>query len=189
MTVLAIDPGTNDSAYVVWCEGAIFAAGIEPNATLLEMLKFGELTTPPDIIAIEMIASYGMPVGKETFETVLWIGRFYEHCRPEPRLVYRRDVKMHHCGSARAKDANINQALRDKYGEKGTKANPGITYGLRSHLWAAFALATFISETTPNAGGQRASSKVEDAPRTGEMTGSPPVCAPQAAVITAINGP
>lgn len=100
-----------------------------------------------EVIAIEMIASYGMPCGKEVFETCLWIGRFTEHCR-EPRLVYRRDIKMHHCGSARAKDANIRQALIDKYGAPGTKKNPGATYGLKSHLWAAFALATFISETS-----------------------------------------
>lgn len=200
MTVLAIDPGTHDSAYVVWTDGKggwanphIFAAGIEPNQRLLCMLKFNEIAelNDKDVCAIEMIASYGMSVGKEVFETCVWIGRFYEHCRPEPRLVYRRDVKLHHCGSARAKDANINQALRDKYGEKGTKANPGITYGLRSHLWAAFALATFISETATNAGGQCASSKVEDAPRTGAMIGVPPVRAvsPQQAVIAAVTGP
>lgn len=193
MTVLAIDPGTTDSAYVVWTEGRIFAAGIEPNETLLRMLQFKEIADldDTDVCAIEMIASYGMPVGKEVFETCVWIGRFFERCRPQPRLVYRKDVKLHHCLNPRAKDANINQALRDKYGDKGTKANPGITYGLKSHLWAAFALATFISETSQVAGGKSASSKVEDAPRTGEIAGVPPVCAASAqqAVIAAVTGP
>lgn len=153
MNVLAIDPGTHESAYVVWIDGgaagkAIYSAGIKPNEALLEMLKFGELTTDPDVIAIEMVACYGMAVGKEVFETCVWIGRFTEHCKPAPRLVYRRDVKMHHCGSARAKDSNIRQALIDKYGAPGTKKAQGVTYGLKSHLWAAFAIATFISETS-----------------------------------------
>jgi hypothetical protein len=149
MTVLAIDPGTHDSAYVVWTDGAIFAAGIEPNETLLRMLQFKEIADldDSDVVAIEMVACYGMPVGKEVFETCVWIGRFYERCNPVPRLVYRQQVKLHHCQSARAKDANVSQALRDKYGAKGTKKNPGVTYGLRSHLWQAFAIATFISET------------------------------------------
>lgn len=173
MTVLAIDPGTNDSAYVVWTDGAIFAAGIEPNETLLRMLQFKEIgeLDDTDVIAIEMVACYGMPVGKEVFQTCVWIGRFYEHCHPVPRLVFRSEVKLHHCHSARAKDANVSQALRDKYGAKGTKGNPGVTYGLRSHLWQAFAIATFISETTNP---RSASSKVEDASRTEEMAGSPP---------------
>lgn len=191
MTVLSIDPGTNDSAYVVWSDGRIFAAGIEPNERLIGMLQFEQVVNSRDldICAIEMVASYGMAVGKEVFETCVWIGRFYERCPKEPRLVYRRDVKMHHCGTARAKDANINQALRDKYGDKGTKANPGITYGLRSHLWAAFALATFISETIS------ASFKSEDRAKASAIPGAPSpgaekqILAPQAAVIAAINGP
>lgn len=186
MTVLAIDPGTHDSAYVVWTGGAVFAAGIEPNETLLEMLKFGELTTDPDVIAIEMVACYGMAVGKEVFETCVWIGRFHEHCRPAPRLVYRREVKMHHCNSAKAKDANIRQALIDKYGAPGVKKNPGVTYGLKSHLWAAFAIATFISETS-------ASFKSEDTGPAPEIPGVPDrgaeIPSAQTAVIQAVTGP
>lgn len=149
MTVLALDPGSFQSAYVVWSDGAILAAGIEPNETLLRMLQFKEIADldDVDVVAIEMVACYGMPVGKEVFDTCVWVGRFYEHCKPVPRLVFRAQVKLHHCGTVRAKDANVSQALRDKYGAKGTKKNPGITYGLRSHLWQAFAIATFISET------------------------------------------
>lgn len=148
MTVLAIDPGTTESAYVYWTFGKIQAADIIPNKDLLGMLAPSPTGVAFDVAAIEMVACYGMAVGKEVFETCVWIGRFYEHLKPEPRLIYRRDVKMHHCQSARAKDANVRQALIDKYGPPGTKKAPGITYGLRSHLWQAFAIATFISETT-----------------------------------------
>jgi len=148
MTVFAIDPGTTESAYVQWdsVQRKILLMNIRPNTELLSFMSW-RLRPKTDVIAIEMVASYGMPVGKEVFETVLWIGRFYERSEKEPLLVYRRDVKLHHCGNARAKDANIRQALIDKYGAPGTKREPGLTYGLKSHLWSAFALATFVSET------------------------------------------
>jgi hypothetical protein len=93
-----------------------------------------------------MIASYGMAVGKEVFETCVWIGRFVEVARVEPRLVYRRDAKLHLCHSPRAKDANVRQALIDRLGPQGTKKNPGPTYGMRSHLWAALAVAVYAGD-------------------------------------------
>jgi hypothetical protein len=55
--------------------------------------------------------------------------------------VERREVKLHLCGQARAKDSNIIQALKDRFGDKGTKNKPGLTYGMRKDLWQAFALA------------------------------------------------
>jgi hypothetical protein len=101
-----------------------------------------------EIFAIEMVASYGMPVGREVFETVRWIGRFQQAWRdPETvRFVYRKDVKLHLCGSARAKDANIRQALIDKLGPVGTKAVPGPLYGVKSHIWSALAVAVTALE-------------------------------------------
>jgi hypothetical protein len=41
---------------------------------------------------------------------------------------------------------NVRQALLDKYGAPGTKKAPGLTYGISSHVWAAFALATYYTE-------------------------------------------
>lgn len=142
MTILALDPGTTETAAVLWRDGRIVDAQIRPNTDLLNMLPLCAC----DVAAIEMVACYGMAVGKEVFETCVWIGRFYERCLTTPRLIFRRDVKMHHCQSARAKDANIRQALIDKYGPPGTKKSPGATYGLKSHLWQAFAIAAYIHE-------------------------------------------
>ena len=104
-----------------------------------------------DVLAIEMIASYGMAVGKEVYETVRWIGRFQE-CWAHPdevKLVYRRDVKLHLCGSSKAKDPNVRQALLDLLGPQGNKRNPGPTYGVKSHAWAALAVAVTVAGITP----------------------------------------
>ena len=97
-------------------------------------------------LAVEMIASYGMPVGREVFETCVFIGRLLQqwyqtHPPSTAQLVYRKDVKMHLCGSPRAKDAHIRQALLDKLGPVGTKKEKGPLYGVKSHAWAALAVA------------------------------------------------
>jgi hypothetical protein len=86
----------------------------------------------------------------------VWIGRFdsWPTSRPtDPELVYRRDVKLHHCHSAKAKDANITQALIDRFAPgvpnrgKGTKAEPGWFYGFKADIWAAYALAVYVADT------------------------------------------
>lgn len=102
------------------------------------------------MLAIEMIASYGMAVGKEVFETCVWIGRFVQSWKPnESKLIYRRDVKLHHCHSARATDSNVRQALIDRFGQPGKKKDPGLTFPLKGHLWQAFAIATYVIDNHP----------------------------------------
>ena len=56
-------------------------------------------------------------------------------------------MKLALCGSARAKDANVRQAIIDRFagvGGKavavGTKKNPGPLYGISNHKWSALAL-------------------------------------------------
>lgn len=77
-------------------------------------------------MVIEMIASYGMPVGKEVFDTCVWIGRFVEASGMPTNYIYRKDEKMNICHSMRAKDSNIRQALIDRFGVVGTKKNPRV---------------------------------------------------------------
>lgn len=147
--VLAIDPGTHESAWCSWDGASIRDKGIAPNADVADLLYSGRLDY--DLLAIEMVACYGMPVGAETFETCVWIGRFLEAAgcgapSARHRLVYRTDVKLHLCGTCRAKDANVRQRLIDLYGAPGTKAKPGGTYGVRSHIWSAMAVAVTALE-------------------------------------------
>lgn len=150
--LVAIDPGT-DSSGVVILEGRRIAeapvSGLG-NAELLDSLRRswwvdGSLPT----VACEMVAHYGsgMAVGREVFETVEWIGRFREAWESRGGVfvrVYRRDVKLHLCGSAKAKDGNVRQALLDLYGGKeiavGKKKDPGPLYGVSGHAWQALAV-------------------------------------------------
>lgn len=148
--ILAIDPGPQQSAWLELDAGRPVRFGIDPNEYVLAILS----RSPAERMAVEMIASYGMPVGAEVFETCVWIGRFRQ-CwaddlcgivRPDSELVYRQQVKLHLCGSPRAKDANVRQALIDLYGPGkdaaiGRKATPGPLYGITSHVWAALAVA------------------------------------------------
>jgi hypothetical protein len=149
--ILAIDPGTTDGAVVVWdaVESKVAHCEILPNDKLIEFIKQQQFT---DEVHCEMIASYGMAVGKETFETCVWIGRCEQVCRDNGwafNRIYRKDVKMWHCNSMKAKDTNIRRAVMDKYGETGTKKNPGPLYGIASHMWSALAIATFVAESKP----------------------------------------
>jgi hypothetical protein len=149
-SIIAIDPGTTDGAYIVWdcINEAVVDKAILPNDELLEFVKHQSYTKE---IFCEMIACYGMPVGKETFETCVWIGRCEQICDDRGwsfTRVYRIPVKTHHCHSVKAKDANLRQALIDRFGQVGTKKAPGPLFGVASHMWSALAIATYAADTT-----------------------------------------
>jgi hypothetical protein len=152
-TILAIDPGDKESAFVLWNGAAVLAKEILPNSAFLQSIRRYEKLSILHGVAIERVASYGMPVGKEVFETCFWTGRFWEEvsrweampCALIPRLA----VKVAICHDSRAKDANLNRAIKDRFGAdggngKGTKANPGVLYGIKEDLWAALALAVAV---------------------------------------------
>lgn len=156
MRILAIDPGPIESGYAIVNRDTCrpIDVGKISNGLLRAFIRNGQLLIAVDHVAIEMVASYGMAVGKEVFETCVWIGRFREvvdsrFVDPDAAisLVYRRDVKLHHCGTSKAKDSNITQALIDRFASgqpnrgKGTKAHPGWFYGFKADAWQAYALA------------------------------------------------
>lgn len=168
--VLAIDPGCTESGYALIDAGTCkpLEVGKVANDVLLDSLlewsigpiEEADATPTVDHVAIEMVASYGMAVGKEVFETCVWIGRFQQLANIYAGgpygvgidLVYRRDVKLHHCGTTKAKDSNIAQALIDRFAPgqpnrgKGTKAAPGWFHGFAADMWQAYALAVLIAD-------------------------------------------
>lgn len=150
--IIAIDPGNKESAFCVWDGSKITSVGKANNHALKSDAYSWTAMFPEGVtVVVEMIASYGMPVGKEVFETCLYIGQLQQMCdhlHIRCDLIYRKDVKMHLCNSMKAKDSNIRQALIDRFGDKGTKKAPGITYGLAADMWSAFALAVYYYDQT-----------------------------------------
>lgn len=162
--LLAIDPGNQESAYVILDthdRRPVQFAKLD-NLDLLHMLteqgRQRELcqTPLPPVAAVEMVASYGMPVGAEVFETCVWIGRYQQVLEDQGtsvHLVKRHPIKLHHCHDSKAKDSNITQALVDRfaYGQtnhgKGTKAHPGWFHGFHRDIWQAYALGVYAADT------------------------------------------
>lgn len=150
MIIRCIDPGPVESAYVDY-DGGIIAFGMFKNIDHTNELSHDHI----DHVFIEMIACYGMPAGKDLFETALWIGRFWQQyvdVNIVPHKVYRRDVKLHLCGNMQAKDKNVITAIVDRFDPnrefgqygKGTKRHPGPLYGMAKDCWQALALALTV---------------------------------------------
>ena len=151
---LAIDPGPEESGWCVMLEDTVVHSGVMPNAELLEYVQRNHFRINPTGLAIEMIASYGMPVGREVFETCVWIGRFTQawHDPDAVQLVYRKQVTMHLCGTTKANDSNVRRAILDLFPRTGggstpqigTKKKPGPLYGVTSHAWPAIGVALTV---------------------------------------------
>lgn len=147
--ILAIDPGAEKSGVIMFDREnkvePIWHQSVMDNGDLIEyILTYGDQI---EHLAIEQIRSYGMAIGATTLDTVEWSGRFIQcfiyatHNDDNILRIPRLEIKVHLCGVARAKDANIRQALIDRLGPPGTKKDPGPTYGISSHMWSALAVA------------------------------------------------
>lgn len=147
--IFAVDPGNERTAWVLLDETAglrPLQMGLDENDIVLDFLR----QLPADTkLAIEMVANYGMAVGRTVFETVFWIGRFYEaagHLQTRERI-FRMEEKLNLCHNSRAKDSNIRQALIDRFGDVGTKKDPGWFYGVKKDIWAAIAVGVTYADT------------------------------------------
>jgi hypothetical protein len=153
MIIFAVDPGYTESAFALvrMPDLKIINKGKVPNEELLGICR---KVTPDtvDLAVIEMVASYGMPVGREVFETCVWIGRFMAATPKGLKFVYRLDEKICLCHDTRANDASIRRALIDRYARhdlktgRGTKKNPDTFYGVSSDIWSAVAVAVTAYE-------------------------------------------
>lgn len=151
--ILAIDPGNVLSAYVVLDNklkpvdfGKVDNYELKEN--MLDIINRYRIRN----VAIEYIACYGLAVGKEVFDTCIWIGKFTEKiCShidiDEITPIYRKDEKINLCNSMKAKDTNIRRALIDRFAQhdfkngKGTKYKKDWFYGFKADVWASYAVA------------------------------------------------
>lgn len=148
--ILALDPGNEQTAFCLLYNAMPVQWATIANHQLANDIRMKRWPPEGVTLAVEMIASYGMPVGREVFETCVWIGRFIEAWQTiggsTARFVYRKDVKMHLCNTMKAKDANVRQALIDLYGPGkdkaiGKKGAPGPLYNVHGDEWSALAVA------------------------------------------------
>jgi hypothetical protein len=150
MIYLGIDPGPVESAFVWWDAVAEKVIRLESIPVFkLGSFEIGPLLKGVDHVSIEWIECFGMAVGQETFRTVAGIGWFASLLYDRSwhlRLVPRRAVKLHLCNSMKAKDANVRQALIDRFGKVGTKKQPGKLYGVATHFWAALGVAVYSAD-------------------------------------------
>lgn len=153
MKILAIDPGTTESALVLYNAETreILHACKEKNEKIVEALPGFD----PDSghVVIEMIKSYGMAVGDTTFQTCVWIGRFMQAWRDPNKvnLIGRKTVVTELCGNPRAKDPNVRAELINRFGPGadkaiGSKKNPGPLYGIKADMFSALAIAIVYAE-------------------------------------------
>lgn len=153
--VLAIDPGPVQSAWLVLGHHVPRVFATWENDRLIAALRAGDFSDEIDVLVVEKVEGFGMAVGAEVFETVWWSGRFDEAALHGARIptrtrVGRKAVKIHLCGSMRAKDPNIRQALIDRFGGPsaiGKKATPGPLYGISGDVWSALAVAVTWADT------------------------------------------
>lgn len=150
MKLLAIDPGNKETAYCLMDEQyKILDKGKVPNDQMIQYIYTNARSI--DHVVVEMIASYGMAVGAEVFETCVMIGkieRTAEQKEIEHSRVFRSEEKLCICKNSRAKDSNIRAALIDRFAKHdkargtGTKKAPDHFYGVSKDMWAAFAVGT-----------------------------------------------
>lgn len=141
--VFGIDPGTVQSAYVVWDGQAkeILEKATLPNDEFMDRFHRYPYLHP---VGLEMVQNYGTPMGNDLIETIVFTGQIIWECKLKgAQLVKLRrpKIKVAICNDSKAKDGWIRQALIDRIGPVGTKLNPGPTYGVVAHEWQCLAAA------------------------------------------------
>lgn len=158
--ILAIDPGSSESAWLFLDDEHPGPFGIYANDELLGCLRkpadgFATFKSGLDLVVIETIEPrYGLQMGWETLDTARWIGRFQEAVSPLEVVLLKRSEILRHLGVVTSPrkgekrvsaDSGIRQALTDRFGGKaaavGLKASPGPLYGLSADMWSALAVA------------------------------------------------
>jgi len=147
--VLAIDPGPVRSALVIYdARLGLCSHYLAANEWVRAFLHTYD-AAPGDVLVIEKIASYGMAVGAEVFQTCVESGRFWQEWTRrglDAHWITRADVKLLICGQPRAKDANVRQALIDRFGGPQAIRKGGALYKVAGDSWQALGVAVaFIS--------------------------------------------
>lgn len=147
--ILAIDPGTTHSGYVVYETETNTVPEFTDEIDNMELAA--KIASPwlNDIaeFAVEYVKSYGMPVGDSVFRTQYFVGYFlaifqiYSGNKPA-HCFYRDTILAHHCGVVKAKDKNLKIVICERFNEPTHPKRPkGPLKGMKDHAWSALAVA------------------------------------------------
>jgi len=109
--ILAIDPGSKLSGYVIYCKVTkdILDAGKIKNQELLIAAKF-------DTVIIETFDYMVQNAGLEVVDALIWIGRFFQHHKQKSvTLLYGRKAVKDRFGVK--KDTDTVKLLKGKYNQ------------------------------------------------------------------------
>jgi hypothetical protein len=156
VTIFAVDPGPTTCGAALLSGGEVLgtskAASVGVLCELLSTRDWSSWRQTPDVVLIERVQSYGQ-AGRHLLETSESVGRLLQAALSGGHrvvLVPRRLVCKALDVSGAGKDAQVAEACRTILGPKGTKANPGPTYGVTSHGWQALGLALAYREAAPS---------------------------------------
>lgn len=151
-TIIGIDPGPKESAYVLLCGTEIIKANYVPNDVMIHVVQ----DTDYDMLAVEGIRYQGSKkVGNDVFRTCELAGIFYQAARSrgkKAQILFRtknndqgtKSIRAYITGDnsceRRAIDSVVKSMFRDYWG--GIK-NPGILQipGGKNHKLSAIAVA------------------------------------------------
>jgi hypothetical protein len=158
-TILAIDPGSDKSGWVIYAPGRVIASGVDANRIVRDLVHTGG-DARCSHMACEVMRPRGEPFSSHAMETLIWVGRFMERWHDWADLDYfvpvvREDSKRFICGKGSVKDANVRQGCIELVGPPGTKKTPGPTFGVSSHAWQALAVALTAMDILVRRGGRR----------------------------------
>jgi len=161
--ILGVDPGTTESGVVVWDSETndVLERYITSNAGIRNRLRRQKRLRGIGVLVVESMTPYA--AGYTTMDTVLHIGQLIECARGigwNLHQITRQAVVKHICGKKakddkRGADARVREALLRRFpasgGGKtpqvGIKDKPGPLYGMKTHMWAALAVAITWLET------------------------------------------
>ena len=147
MRVMGIDPGPEHSGWVILDvrSGELVEKGVTNNDLFIQTLASKIQTRRVHFVVIEKVVAQGMSVAQPTFETCGKAGEFFNevdrYSTAAAFYMPRREVKLQLLGKVVGNDAQVNQAVRELMGDKGTRKNPGPLYGMAgSDMWAALSV-------------------------------------------------
>ena len=157
--VLGIDPGPTKCGIVLYVDGKVTLSDNADVETVLQTLRdLGSMAALEHgqeavHVAVERCSSYAggsLPALQHLLPTAEVYGEIRRRAL-DSGLTFsghrRRDVLTHLRIAGRAKDSQVRAVLAELHGcdtlqqAKGTKANPGVLYGVSGHAWQALAVA------------------------------------------------